>query len=244
MAVLLVGMAVMAVLMTAAMPVWRHTAQREKEEELIWRGNQYARAIGLFQRKYANAMPPNLDLLVDQKFLRKKYKDPMSDDGEFQILYQATSQQQTPQQGGPTSRVQPGQTGIGQNPAQRALGPQIGTPSGGAGGSAGGQASAFSARGGIIGVSSKSTATSIRLLNGRNHYNEWQFVYVQLSTRPGGMPGSGTQPGQRRPAQGPGWPGGLTPTPPGQPPRPGAPGTGRPPGPGATPIFRPDRPPN
>ena len=38
MAALLVAMAVMAVLMSAALPVWRHEAQREKEEELVFRG--------------------------------------------------------------------------------------------------------------------------------------------------------------------------------------------------------------
>ncbi len=60
MAALLVGMSVMAVLMSALLPVWTHMATREKEEELIFRGRQYARAIGLFQRKFANTPPPRL----------------------------------------------------------------------------------------------------------------------------------------------------------------------------------------
>jgi len=38
MAALLVGLSVMAVLMTVAMPVWKQLAQREKEEELVFRG--------------------------------------------------------------------------------------------------------------------------------------------------------------------------------------------------------------
>ncbi len=45
MAVLLVGMSVMAVMLTVAMPVWKQTTQREKETELVFRGEQYARAI-------------------------------------------------------------------------------------------------------------------------------------------------------------------------------------------------------
>ena len=45
MAGLIVGLAVMAVLMTAAMPVWKHTVQREKEEELVFRGEQYALSL-------------------------------------------------------------------------------------------------------------------------------------------------------------------------------------------------------
>jgi type II secretory pathway pseudopilin PulG len=78
MATLVVAMAVMAVLMTAALPVWKQLAQREKEEELVFRGEQIAHSIGMFQRRFANAYPPNLDVLVQQKFLRKKYKDPIT----------------------------------------------------------------------------------------------------------------------------------------------------------------------
>ena len=61
-------------------------ATREKEEELIFRGRQYARAIGLFQRKFANTAPPTIDVLVEQRFLRKKYKDPITND-DFQPIY-------------------------------------------------------------------------------------------------------------------------------------------------------------
>src|SRR5689334_15029727 len=68
MVALLVGMSILAVMMTVAMPVWRQAAQREKEAELVFRGQQYARAIGLFERKYANTPPPTLDVLVQEKF--------------------------------------------------------------------------------------------------------------------------------------------------------------------------------
>jgi type II secretory pathway pseudopilin PulG len=84
MAALLVMMAVAAVLMSAALPVWRHEAQREKEEELIWRGQQYVRAIRLFNAK-TQAFPPSIDVLVQQHYLRRKYKDPITND-DFQVL--------------------------------------------------------------------------------------------------------------------------------------------------------------
>ena len=38
MAALLIAMSVMAILLTVALPTWRQTIQREKEEELIFRG--------------------------------------------------------------------------------------------------------------------------------------------------------------------------------------------------------------
>ena len=63
-----------SIFLAMALPAWRTAAQREKETELIFRGQQYARAIALFQRKYANTFPPNLNILLDQHFLRKKYR--------------------------------------------------------------------------------------------------------------------------------------------------------------------------
>src|SRR6187402_1886025 len=78
MVALLIGMAVAAVYLSAALPAWRQQAQREKEEELIFRGKQYARAIMLYQDKNRMANPPDIDILVSQHFLRKKWKDPVT----------------------------------------------------------------------------------------------------------------------------------------------------------------------
>lgn len=155
MAALLIAMAVMAILLTVAMPTWKQTLQREKEDELVFRGTQYSRAISAYQRKYANASPPSFDVLIQQHYLRKKFKDPVSpnEDGEFQALYAAS---------------QSGAQGAGRQG-------QIGT-----------LASTAATGGGIIGVASKNTAASIRTYNGGTHYNEWQFIPLQQSTRAGG----------------------------------------------------------
>src|SRR5207249_11323513 len=93
MAVLLVSMSMMAIMMTVAMPVWKQTAQREKEEELVFRGNQYITALKLYSRKYANAKPPNLDVLVEQKFLRKKFKDPITKEDFLPVMENQASAQ-------------------------------------------------------------------------------------------------------------------------------------------------------
>ncbi len=259
MAALLVAMTIMAIMMTAALPLWSRQAKREKETELIWRGEQYVHAIGLFQRKFANAFPPTLDVLVEQRFLRRKYKDPMTKDGEFQPVY-AAQQQATPGQAGAGSAARPGQMAQPQGAGQGATpggASQVAAP-----GSATGQQPG--ARGGIIGVVSKSTDTSIRIYNGRSKYNEWAFVYSQVTTRAGsgagGMQGAG-RPGPQGQQQ-PGRPGtGVQgnqgrgqPRPPGQsgePGRGGRPGMG-PPGsfdpppfgssPGMPPGARPLRP--
>lgn len=174
MAVLIVALGVLAILWTIAMPVWNQLAKREKEEELIFRGTQYARAIGLFQRKYANANPPSLGVLIDQHFLRRKYKDPMVPDGEFQLLYQ------TPQQPGPPGGGQPQGRGV---PTPQA--PITATSPGTQGGGGLVSTTTQQTSGGIIGVASKSKEVSLRVYNGRTHYNEWQFIYLQTSAQPG-----------------------------------------------------------
>ena len=86
MVALLVALSIMAVLMTVAMPTWRQAAQREKEAELIFRGQQYARAIGLFQKKAGpGVLPPSIDALVDGHYLRKKYTDPITSGASVKI---------------------------------------------------------------------------------------------------------------------------------------------------------------
>jgi type II secretory pathway pseudopilin PulG len=208
MAALLVTLAVMSVILGMVMPVWRTVVQREKEEELVFRGRQYARAIALYQRQYAASYPASLDVLVEQKFLRKKYKDPMTKDGEFEIIYQGTLAQRQAALAGrgaasPGFQPQPGSLATGQGRGTQA-GQPLTTP-----GSAFGSQS-VGPQGGVVGVASKSKEKSIRILDGKSVYNEWQFVFVpaQVTGRGAGgragVPGQG-QPGPQR-GRGPGGP--------------------------------------
>ena len=251
MAALLVGLSIMAIMFTVVMPVWKQSVRREKETELVFRGTQYAHAIGMFQRKFANAYPPSIDVLVEQRFLRKKFKDPITN-ADFVPILVGQGTPGSPQQpggqrggagasslGGGRGTTQPGSSAAAGNSAAagdsaaqgagRSSGPPI--SSGGTG----------QTSGGIQGVTSKSKEQSIRLYNGRGHYNEWAFVYIQQQQAPGaavpgGVPGvgtgrgtgTGTGPGQGR--QGPPGAGQGRPNPPG----PGGPG--RPTGPGGSPA--------
>jgi len=150
-------MAVLAIMMSVAMPVWRRQAVREKETELVWRGQQYVRAIRLFQAK-TQGLPPSVDILLSGRYLRKKYKDPITNE-DFVVL----------SAGSPA----PGQAGQAGQPGQPALV----------------QPSSI-AVGGIMGVVSKSKLESVRLYQGRTHYNEWQFLFVNQrpNTTPNGVP--------------------------------------------------------
>jgi type II secretory pathway pseudopilin PulG len=154
MAGLLVAIAVMAIVMSVLLPVWRTMATREKEEELVWRGRQYDRAIQLYRKKTAAPGAPNVDELIKGRYLRKKYIDPITN-SDFELVGVNPSTPNAP--GAPQPKI-----GFGQL---------------------------------ISGVRSKSKARSLRELDGKKVYNEWQFTYVPwkpFGQTPPTEPGTGT----------------------------------------------------
>jgi type II secretory pathway pseudopilin PulG len=173
MAALLVGMAVTAIWMSTMLPTWRQQAQRQREDDLIFRGEQYARAIALYATKNNGALPTNIDDLVRQRYLRKKWKDPITGK-DFMVL-------------GAGSVTQPGQGGGGE-----------GRGGSGQGGTPAPQQGAGIGAAGIRGVYSESTDTPIRVYaNAPNaqQYSQWLFDYQSALIKMGrvgaGAPGQG-----------------------------------------------------
>ena len=199
MAALLVALAVMSVLMSVALPVWRHDVQREKEEELIFRGQQYVRAIRLFQAKN-QTLPTSVDMLVQGRYIRKKFKDPITNDDFVPIGPGTALPGQNPAVPGGAGRGQPsGSSSIQPGPTSSTQ--MSSTFSGG------------TVPGGMMGVVSKSKEESIRLYQGRNHYNEWTFLFVNQAPAGGGPGGRSGVPGgpggQQFPGRGGTGPGGT-----------------------------------
>jgi type II secretory pathway pseudopilin PulG len=182
MAALLVAMSVMAILLGAALPVWSTYARREKEAELIFRGEQYARAIALFQRKYANVNPPTVDVLLKERFLRKKYKDPITGE-DFELVTPTTA---LPGRETPAQLQGRGRANAPRTTARSSADTRSRTTGGRGGGTQAG------ATGGIMGVMSKSTEKSFRVYNGAEHYNEWIFMPTAASNRAGAPSGADT----------------------------------------------------
>src|SRR6202011_241522 len=122
----------------AAAPYLRTERQREKEEEMIWRGKQYVHGIKLYYRKMGR-FPTSVEDLTKPKvgslrFMRQAYKDPMNkEDGSWRFIYVGPAGQligslKPPQQNlqlpgvprlgtpasalnGPSTPAQPGATG-------------------------------------------------------------------------------------------------------------------------------------
>ena len=212
MAGLLVAIGIMSVLMSVAMPAWRTLAKREKEAELLFRGQQYTRAIDLYQRQFPGAYPTDVEMLVEERFLRRLYLDPMT--GEpFRILTQGSaaaaagemaaeadaengrSQSRFSDRGGRDGFGVPG-SGLGGRAGRVSPGPF----SGGLGGD-------DEELGGIVGVVSRSTEESLRDYNGATRYDHWLFVHQGQSAAPGAAGAAAPFPGGI--GSGPGGPGGI-----------------------------------
>lgn len=77
--------------------LWSRSMQRQKEEHLIWIGDQFIQAIGQYYQRSPGAVkryPDNLEaLLIDrrflntQRYLRMIYKDPMTGRANWKIIY-------------------------------------------------------------------------------------------------------------------------------------------------------------
>lgn len=209
----LAGITIMLTLMAMAMPAWRYVMQDDREEELIFRGSAIADAIARCQRE-TRSLPVSLDFLVKKKFLRKEYTDPMSKHGRWRLIHPGEMVPPPLPTGGPGAEGGKGgafpessggksaggsfgfQTG-GNDPGEKEGGGTFGRP-----GTFGGSPAQGVVTGPILGVASTSKAKSLRLFNGRSHYNEWIFTVgmpriigkMPLVVPAPGTPGGGAPP--------------------------------------------------
>ena len=253
--VMLLFLAIMAIGLTAMAPAMAQRIRRDREIEMIHRGRQYARAIRLFYRKFGR-YPMRLEELENTnniRFLRRRYKDPMTASGEWHLIHYGEVQSlggNAPLLPGAGVPGIPGATGSsssaspfantfasvaqGTSGQAGATTAQSGTTTGQSGTATSGQsgttttASGSSSESGqssgqpgtpvsqlssplggtnpvfgggpVLGVSSTSKKESIKILDKKNHYNEWQFVYDPTLDMTAGIPAVAGAPGQ--PTQG------------------------------------------
>ena len=191
--ILLFAVSILSIGLIMAVPVWETQIQREKEEELIFRGNQFVEAVRLYQLKKPGAYPSTLEELVEEKCLRRLYRDPMTIDGEWNIIL--------PYQRGATTQQRQDRRST-DNPFERTPQRQRGrTPQQGssrAGQTSRGSAAAiqkvyivpFSALTSvdnpqIIGVVSSSDKSSFKIYQDSDSYDKWLFFH---GMDPGNMP--------------------------------------------------------
>jgi len=219
--------------------------QREREEELKWRGKQYIRGIKLFYRKNGH-FPTSLENLtkpgIGVRFMRKAYTDPMNTaDGSWRLLYVGPGGQligsvkknrnplHMPTSAGTPQIPAQGnmQTIPGTSPTPNETGTSPGTSAPGASPdqSALTPLSSPIIGGNIIGVASKINRRSVMIYEGGIRYSEWEFVWDPAKdaaaavgqAQPGVPPPGVTPPGVTPPGVTP--PGSTPPSPPPPPPQ-------------------------
>jgi len=82
----IIAINIFAIFSLMASSMWQREIGRENEGEMIFRGNQYVRAITEYRKKHPNTFPPDVEILEKEKFIRKLYIDPVSETGEWNYV--------------------------------------------------------------------------------------------------------------------------------------------------------------
>ncbi len=200
---LAVAVTVLNIMVAVALPAWSHIIQRHKEEELIFRGLQYAEAIRVFQIRQ-NRLPVRLEELieVEPRSIRQLWTNPLAEDGAWLLLpAQQAGQPGQPGQGQPLQPLPGSQDGGAPKPsAGGENGAQPGAPRPGAAGRPIQQVGAgpirvvpkrpgaidFSSNPGptipFMGVASPEGDTAIKNFAGSDEIRQWRFT-VQLASQ-------------------------------------------------------------
>jgi hypothetical protein len=86
---LMLAVAVMTITLLGVARNYRRGIVRDREVEMIHRGEQYERAVRIFYRKngrYPNSLE-ELENTNKVRYLRKRYKDPMTKDGVWKLAH-------------------------------------------------------------------------------------------------------------------------------------------------------------
>jgi len=140
--------------LTVAVPVLQTELRREKEAELIFRGRQYIEAIRLYQMKTPGRFPSSLKELEEKRLIRKLYRDPMTDSGEWNVVLPLEELGQAGSEGAQKVLVAP-----------ESVLPSIRNPL-------------------VLGVVSSSAKKSFKLYYGQDSYDKWLFIYGQDPKNP------------------------------------------------------------
>lgn len=183
--ILLVIVTTLNVLVAAALPAWSAMDRREKEEELIFRGLQYAEGIRVFQTRFGR-LPVRLEELVEvePRSMRQLWTDPFTGKSEWGLVFANAA-------GG-------GAQNQNQNPILNQRGNSGNQGAGGltVQGATGGNRDRVTT-GPIVGVYSLAEGDGIKTFFGKQKYSEWRFtVDLLVQGLGGGGPQGGGAPGQ------------------------------------------------
>jgi type II secretory pathway pseudopilin PulG len=80
------AISIFSIMILKARAMWETEIQRDMEQELLFRARQYVTAIQIFRKKNPNMFPQSLDELFEKKCLRKRFLDPMTEEGTWNVV--------------------------------------------------------------------------------------------------------------------------------------------------------------
>lgn len=186
---IVIAIAILTIMTAAVAPAVSVIMKRDREDELIFRGKQYARGIVLFQRRYGR-LPTSLKEMYTNRprAIRKLWKDPMCACDDWYLIIQGTPD------ANPTGGLNPVQPG----PGQGSGGPPL-TPTPTPFGSPGDTKNV----GPIVGVRSKVKKDSLQEWHGQRSYDQWRFIAGDADRDPVGVVAPPGVPGPFLPTQPP-----------------------------------------
>src|SRR5882672_5480242 len=198
----LLAMTLMLIVLTIEAPRIAQQIKREREEELVHRGKDYATAIKRFVHKNGGQYPLSVEQLENTnhvRFLRKKYKDPMTGESDWKMVHAGEAEIKIPTPNPGLNNGSP--TGQSSTLSSTPVVPSNNQTSGGGTNSAVGTPNTNTSGtlttsnigngqtvggGQIIGVASVNKKQSIKEFNEKDHYDEWYFVYDLRLEQSGG----------------------------------------------------------
>jgi type II secretory pathway pseudopilin PulG len=206
---LMLTLTLMLIALSVEAPRIAQQIKRDKEEEMVHRGKDYATAVKRFVHKNGGRYPASIEQLENTnhiRFLRKKYVDPMTGESDWKMVHVGEAQINIPapqNKAGtlPTSSLT--QSSQPNNPNTAGGGGGGIANSGGianTGGTSSGSSSGFNGTlqtsnigngqtvggGQIMGVASVSKRHSIKEFNDKDEYDQWYFVYDLRLEQSGG----------------------------------------------------------
>ncbi|MCA1581953.1 MAG: hypothetical protein LC796_11310 [Acidobacteria bacterium] len=163
MVAVVIGILILTIVIAGVGPALGTIGKRDREKELLFRGKQYARAIGLFQKRYGR-YPSTLKELLENnpRSIRQLWKDPMCNCSDWYLLILNTPDAipQGGPGGGPAPMVTPG-GGARPAPTPTPVPSAFGAPQ---------------TAGPIVGVRSRVHKEALQEWRGRKFYDEWRFI--------------------------------------------------------------------
>jgi type II secretory pathway pseudopilin PulG len=161
MVAIVLGMMILAIVIMGVAPSVATIMKREREQELLFRGKQYARAIALFQKRYGRFPTELKELYANRpRTIRQLWKEPMCNCPDWHVIYQNSPDALSP--GMPGNGLQGGPGGGVPQP----------TPTPGVFGPTGETKSV----GPIVGVRSSVHEEALTEWRGQKYYDEWRFI--------------------------------------------------------------------